>query len=628
MKQHRLSATRLARHFARLSVAVLCIASHLLVQPQFAMAQCDTDPEGSLPSKWVRNVSYGADPDDDSDDVFNFSYKDSNGILKPIPMGDPTIMKLQDSAGTTWFFVTGTSGADNAANFPIYRSRDLVSWEFHGYVFDPSFRGTNSWDSDKLFIQTQSGDWRAFMHLWSPCLYVDPNNSSTIYLSFSAAEIWDNDFNDNSIQDSDLNRDSISDPVDPANSGNDLYDLTVPQVTIWVCWIEKSRFLEGGETYWVKKNGIPDRTFMPQWYTYTLNNGTTHKRDGGYAQGQAGPYGYASIPTTGHTGDGNSDLITDPPVDRRATYPAGPPGDAFKLADKGFHWYHVGPRSWPVDSPTVYFDPQNSCDPWLTWTWSQRSLPPNDLYNMNNVAMFPLRKTNHADAGYRKADALYDNPMVPINDPPTQPIQLLFAHTTYNGMTDPQGNFIPNGKIQSDPANQNNPMEMPFGIAEGQDLFYANGRYYLLGSRNPWNHPSYQLVYRMTDQGATSPEELHIDWDWNDPVENVPESILCASDWVERIGGGRDATCRTNYGHAQHFTAYGRHYVIFHHAINTEGFLPKRRVFIKDLYIDPQWGTLGRFYEDGSLFGFQTKDSDVFWFRAPKVPVGSGAPVP
>ena len=545
-----------------LLLLVLCFSS------PHAVAQYYDPPDDPSTYTWVRNAAVDADPANDGD--FNF----------PVAMADPTIMQLQDAAGVTWFFVTGSCPGEKFANFRIYRSRDLMNWEAHSWVFDPALRHpTQNANQDYLSI-TNAGATRKFMHLWSPHLYYDPNNGDgVIYLAFSATEVWDNDLDDDYVPDSNLGQGGSTDP------DNTNLEFSQEQVTCFVAWTEKSRFLTGGSTYWVSQAFRP---FMPQWYTYRMNNGTVYRRDGGWAQGQASGDGYASIPCTGITSDGAWDFSGDPVGDRRANR-TGVYGDAWKLqggeSPRGFHWYAIGPRAWMADGPQAFFDPLNDDRPWITWSWAQRS---GNLYDGANVAAFPLVRSGHAGAGFRNADALYDNPNFA---PPyqTQPLQLFFAHTTYNSMYGRLASgvmgYIPNGKIVPNCDGTGEPVEAVIrpagvtcgafnndyphtplgGIVEAQDIFYRGGRYYLLASRNWWNQPSYQIVYRMSELNADSVEDMHIPWDWNSPVVNVPEYVLVASDWVEGpLGGSRNGQCTTSYGHSQYFTAYGREYIIFH----------------------------------------------------------------
>lgn len=532
---------------------------------------CNDDSEGSAAFIWAQNWN-------ETTNEYNFSV---GGF--PIRMADPTILKLKDSAGVTWFFVTGSSTGAQNANFPIFRSRDLVTWEQHGVVFDPNMRGQNTWDSNVLFITPPQGGRRKFKHLWSPHLYYDPNQGDgIIYLTFAAAEIRDNDLDDDDIMDDDLNEDGIHDMTDP---DNDKQILSAEQVTTYVMWTEKSNFLAG--SHWVTPTW---RNWMPVTYNYLVNNTGTVTTDGGAAQHQYS--GYSSIPTSGHTGES------------RRWNPSNPmPGKAVKKT-KGWHWSGVGPRTWMTDAPLVFFDPQASCRAWITWTWAQRSGINED---QSNIDAFPLRPGPHSQ-NYNLTDALYQNPNYQFN---THPVRLFLSYNFNNSI-----GGIPNGRIGAS-SSDNSPIDNGWGVAEGSDLIHYNNRYYAFATRNRFFTPAYQVVYRRSALGEMHLHNLHLP----NPPESQMESVLLASNWVQKHDGGRDNAVRTNYGHSQFFTAYGRPYIIFHKMIDTQ--TRERRIFIKELIFGTgSTGDIARIWET-----HPEKERNVNWFKAPVV-VGSGPPVP
>lgn len=244
------------------AVAAFC-SFVLLIAATTAHAQdCYTDPEDWVASSWHQN---------------NLMYWDGLD-RKSINLGDPTILKLQDATGQTWFFITGPDSGQNlpypdidsqqnrrigATNYVIYRSTNLVDWYLHSYVFNRDTQGTHSWDMDTVFMPEPgipNNPDRFFKRLGSPHLYYNPNNGDDyIYLTFSASQLYDpgvdigtpgdnnldNDYydppaNQNPILDNDLDADNNEDPID-ADSDH----LIEQQKTCFVLWTEKSRFLQG-----------------------------------------------------------------------------------------------------------------------------------------------------------------------------------------------------------------------------------------------------------------------------------------------------------------------------------------------------------------------------------------------
>jgi hypothetical protein len=352
-------------------------------------------------------------------------------------------------------------------------------------------------------------------------------------------------------------------------------------------------------------NGLPFRTWFPIMYHYRLNNTGAWKRDGGVAQATANGDTYASIPTSGSTNYSNRYIIDEVEI----------PGYAWH-APWGFHWAGVGPRAWPQVNNNVFYDPNDNCRPWLVWTWAQRS---GYSWDTNNVAAYPLLGGLHSSAGFRLADALYQNPtFAPPNN--TQPLQLFYA---YDPSTLYFGN-IPNGKVMAN-LGSNAPELSPDGVAEGGTVFTRtadNGVAwtYAMATRNAWNQPSYQLVYRR----ASSIEALHLPWGGVPAGPN--ERVLLASNWIQKWDGTRDSQSRTNFGSAQYFHAYGYDYILFHKLPNTANPIgTPRQLFITNLYFSYD-GLLYRLYDYfPDPFGHYR---DANWYFAPSVLGLSTPPVP
>lgn len=575
------------------------LAVVLLATLPAAGQPCPTPTEPLAETVWALNQS---------GDAFNFSYAGAQGS-QPIQMADPTILKLRDSTGQLWFFVTGTtdfigSGAElqeiRGTNFAIFRSTDLRHWYRHSWFLDPSLRGVNSWDNRIVRIQTPSGGERFFKHFNAPQLYHPPGNDSIIYMTFTAAELSDPNLDDDEVPDEDRDWNCVSDPREPIEAERD--GLSGQQKSCMVAWIEKDHFLTP-DAYWISPSYHQS---MPALYGYRVNNGGgALVRDGGAAQMSASGV-YSAVPTTGRTHES-------------ARWKAGQQlcGNAVKVIH-GFHWACIGPRTWMSGDPLVFFDHTDNCRPWITWTWAQRSQLD---ASQNHVAAYPMAAGPHSQ-NYFVMDALYQNTKFPAAAGRTQPLQLFFAWNNHNAV-----NGIPNGQIVAGTGNQPaqwvpSDTNKPAGVAEGSDVFFYNGRWYALASRNPFGSPAYQMVYRMTAAGDEQVESLHLPWNLTSPPVNAPEHVLVASDWVLQATGGRNNAARTNYGHGQFFTAYGRPYVIFHKKLDVASGVP-RRVFIKELMFDQLTGEIGRLWETHLFPNF-----NVNTFKAPLVPNVATPPVP
>lgn len=486
-------------------------------------------------------------------------------------------------------------------------------------------QGVNDWDMDTVFIPSPSNPERHLERLGSPHLYYNPSfGDGIIYLSFYASELYspgvgvgfansnvsDNDLDDDSVLDNDLDSDGIPDATDPDHDR-----LTEEQKTCFILWVEKSRFL-AGEPWFT----ATFRPWFPQKYGYKINNTGSWRQDGGYAQAVSSGDSHASIPTTGAV-----------EIVRRYDEIFSLLGDVVRLSkygatNEGFVWAGVGPRAWMRVDSVVFFDPKDNCRPWVGWSWSQRN---GSSYDGGNLAAFPLLGGSHSTAGYRLADAAYQNSNFsgPNN---TQPLQLMYA---YDPDTLFPGTTIPNGRVI---ANGNNPAQwVSGGVAEGTEIFTKPSLFnedwtYVMAARNPWDQPSYQIVYRKS---SGSLESMHLPWGGVPTGAN--ESVLLASNWVRRYDGSRDGADRTNFGGAEHFRAYGRDYIIFHKHPNTDNPSGEpRQLFIKELTWDlsspsTDPGKIIRLY-DGFPDGpwGSNRYRDVNWYAAPNVAGLATAPVP
>ncbi len=449
---------------------LLCIPALVQAQPNW-----NTIPTGN--DTWA-------------DNYLNFLVTDPN-VPGPQPfyphIGDPSILVLTDEHGPI-FYLTGTSGDYNSLTFPIYKSRNLRYWALHMLAFNPGTTYT-----------TING--RKFTRLWSPQLYVRPNDSNYVYLAFACNE--EVPIPDSSGTTINPGLPAASQPCDPFYDGEDLQ-----YISAMACAMTKSAFMSASHRF----AGSPDPwdNNQPAYYHYRKNNaGSQLYYDGGEAQGR-----YA-IPVTG------------------TMYAFGPNcGQAERLVWGFQHRCHGG-EAWIADGPFVFFDPANSNQPWLFFSWMAFTNPTQNTVNGNHIyahQMWDGISQMHATgAGFHVAYRSSD-----LNKPIT-------------------GNPLPNGmsnlyRQQYTRCHQG--QNYAGGVAESPSVFYrtsvVNGQlkrwYYVFYSRNTWDSPDYQILYRRSNGTSTTIQNHHstgglgINW----AESSAPEKVLVRSfeDSFSQFGNG------------------------------------------------------------------------------------------
>lgn len=151
------------------------------------------------------------------------------------------------------------------------------------------------------------------------------------------------------------------------------------------------------------------------------------------------------------------------------------------------------------------------------------------------------------------------------------------------------------------------------GVAEGATAFYHRGtnRYYLIYSRNTWDSPAYQIVYRMTNPGQTF-RDIQLPHFMD---QNVNEEILLRATHYNVVG-------TANFGHPEVFTIrdeFGneRYYLLFHVKLDYDQvpgqFTGRRTLMVKELMLEPDGtGRLKRLHESHADI-----DRDIRFFRMP-----------
>lgn len=74
--------------------------------------------------------------------------------MQTIPMADPTVLR-DDSPEGTRYYCTGTSEAALTANFCVYTSTDLISWQPHDVAFPEFSPGEPGELPGRMLLQTQ-----------------------------------------------------------------------------------------------------------------------------------------------------------------------------------------------------------------------------------------------------------------------------------------------------------------------------------------------------------------------------------------------------------------------------------------------------------------------------------------
>jgi hypothetical protein len=303
------------------------------------------------------------------------------------------------------------------------------------------------------------------------------------------------------------------------------------------------------------------------WFTYKANNDPAQpwRYDGGYAIGK-------SIPTSGEV----QSLL-------------GPNCGQLVLRSRGYAYRCHGAAQWMTIDPFVFIDPNLGAGAlWkrvMLYNWDDKNPDVPSGHWGNHVAGAPLL-----------------NVQFQLNASGTM-IPMAMARNVNHKV-----NGFDNGSLDRNlqPWNAG-------AVAEGATAFYHGGsnRYYLIYSRNTWDSPAYQMVYRMTQPGQTFRDvQLPHFMD-----QTVPEEILLRAAHYNVVG-------TANFGHPEVFTLrdeFGseRYYLLFHAKLDydqTPGqFTGRRTLMVKELLLEPDGsGRLKRLHESHADL-----DRDIRYFRMP-----------
>jgi hypothetical protein len=131
------------------------------------------------------------------------------------------------------------------------------------------------------------------------------------------------------------------------------------------------------------------------------------------------------------------------------------------------------------------------------------------------------------------------------------------------------------------------------GVSEGQAVFNRNGFTYVLTTRNTWDGPAYEIVYRKV-QGSLYDSRIS---SWNTGTSSG-EQILMAPNWVSNYlgvpqNGYSGPWDDASYGHPDVFQAWGNYYLVFHAKLPNS---TVRHVYFKELTFDAN-GNISRVYD-------------------------------
>ncbi|HEX6900542.1 MAG TPA: hypothetical protein VF789_12535 [Thermoanaerobaculia bacterium] len=303
------------------------------------------------------------------------------------------------------------------------------------------------------------------------------------------------------------------------------------------------------------------------WFAYKPNNDPAQnwQYDGGYGIGKL-------VPTSGRVGG----LL-------------GPNCGQLVQRQYGYSFRCHGSAPFMAIDPFVFIDPNlASGATWkrvMIYNWTDKNPDVASAYWGNHVAAHPLRSSHYE---------------LDVNG---QTIPLAASRNTNNKV-----NGFDNGSLAANLQPWSNG-----AVGEGATAFYHRGsnRYYILYSRNTWDSPAYQIVYRMSEPG-----QLFRDLGLSAFTDTaVPENILLRATHYNVVG-------TASFGHPEVFTLrdeYGdeRYYLLFHVKLDYDQVsgtpTGRRTLMVKELTLEPDGsGRLKQLQESSADI-----DRDIRYFRLP-----------
>jgi hypothetical protein len=504
---------------------------------------------------------------------FNVSaYVPARGGYVDVRLADPTCLPLTDGAGRQWFYLTGTSNDYSTRNFPIFRSRDLIAWEFVTTAFPDPGSGT-----------TNSINGRQFGRFWSPQLYTDPREVPAdeyhrmIYIAWGCEEFTGGTFSTSADNNS----------------------------LMWAS-ISKGDLLKGKYFADPATNDRwgASRYGEPRWYYYTVNNcygqGCDAKRDGGLAQMQWEGAWHAIPSTHSRLYDFQLGWIEHLPFGYRHLLSSGPGyashlGESVStcMGDGPFIYFEppsIGGYGGTIGSTDEDITPSYRC--WMTFDIFPYYLDPTygETFAGHHIAGYPMLDYPQFDARAAAANFIplaykwnAAHQLTVVRGCPTGNCCPISPLATYDGTVALCG-------VIWHPFFNNHSYDG--GAAEGQAVFNRNGYTYVIYTRNTWDGPAYTVVYRKVF-GSLYDARLP---SWQEQTAN--EQILIAPNWVSNYqgvpqNGYNGPLDDASYGHPDVFKAWGNVYLVFHAKLPGS---TVRHPYFKELTFDAN-GNIARIYD-------------------------------
>lgn len=619
----------------RIERALICAVLVLGAGDRAALGQICTGSDGTHPrvtqdyvpsatGGYVRETNSSSGPPATGS---TFAFRDVANN-QDILMADPTVLEIDGvyyiSGTTDGWAVPGSTlctqrNYDPAhSNFAIYKTTDFRTFTFHAWAFS-----STDWLPHQR-IRTLNG--RNFARLQSPQLFRKPYDLSNVYMVFHATE---EALVPEPNADGSLNWTTWQDPNTwPLNPWNHAEVLAHPDRLVNTLWPDAAilgRYYDSNApdkltnpAYWAPEAcdygnpakqakidkfnlmsaradaygsvfivSVPTATFKglsgvafpganPSWFGYRQGNGAGPLRyDGGVLQGN-------KIPIGGAASIANPNAFASTGVTyAKQLYRCGNVNTSLGMA-----YWSWGNLPWMFNDGFVFFEPGTN-QAYLYYGWADFLCSPTSEWSGNHIAYHKLRNTPgmfELDATAPSRALAFDrntgNPITPTN--PACPSGVGVAQ--------------PNGVIDKIGCPQ------PFGSAEGLAVFHwaaADGgpnKYFAVYTRNMWDSPAYQVVYRVAD--SLDGLGLGVNF-FTSP--NVP-AALAIQEHVLLVSDAPTSPDGSSYGHVDVFRvnwpqptgpAHRRPYLAFHakKAGNQD-----RHIFFKELRWNPSTGKLDQIY--------------------------------
>ncbi|MGE0616958.1 MAG: hypothetical protein AB7P04_15105 [Bacteriovoracia bacterium] len=445
--------------------------------------------------------------------VTRYNFASNSEMTDPRILADPQVKKIG-----SWYYLTGTS--EPTSNIHIWRSSDLVNWNFHMYAFPADQDG----DDGLLTLYNRPGfpgGRRSFRHIWDAHLDYDPANPGVVRLYFTTTECRAGMY---------CNGNGLPAPYNAEDYSH--FFQGIQFVTIPTSDLENAT-----STF----AAAPSRAHEPSWLGYDDGAGNL-RLDGGRAV--SAPLAARFIPSFV-----SPELFVAPHYAQRSYLRMG-----HNRNDVGAG--HIDQTAAAL-GPSVFRDPAPGGLTWMLYNWvSWGSTPASDILRGNHTAMHPMR------------GAFFDG-----QSPHPEPYPVAYHKNTnlvVEGSNVPEGRMTIGGAAWGQGA----------AVAEGGAMFYNrnNGKYYSVYSRNTADSAAYAMFYKKGDTaiGATLGA-----YNWTQASDTQERLLLAGTNRLAADGiyyGGGEVF-ETQVGNTYQY--YAVFHALFSTASCTNRFC--RTMFIKEL---------------------------------------------